>query len=275
MKLALCNEVIREMTFPEQCAFAAAVGYDGLELAPFTLDSEPHDLSTEERRAIRSEANAAGLEIVSLHWLLVAPTGLSITHEDPAVRTRTVDVMRRLVDLCAELGGSVLVHGSPLQRKLEADAEAEGRKRALECFAAAAEAAEAAGVSYCVEALSTRETNFINNLAEVDEILTEVDSPALRTMIDCSASAASEAESLPALLDRWLPTGKIVHLQANDPNRRGPGEGELAFAPILAALRRHGYDRAIAVEPFIYEPSGAACAARAAGYLRGLMEGQP
>ena len=37
MKLSLCNEVVREMAFPQQCAFAAAVGYEALEIAPFTL----------------------------------------------------------------------------------------------------------------------------------------------------------------------------------------------------------------------------------------------
>ena len=33
-------------------------------------------------------------------------------------------------------------------------------------------------------------------------------------------------------------------------NRRGPGQGSDAFAPVFAALRRHGWDRTVAVEPF-------------------------
>ena len=32
MRIALCNEVIRELPFERQCAFARAVGYDGLEI---------------------------------------------------------------------------------------------------------------------------------------------------------------------------------------------------------------------------------------------------
>jgi len=39
MIIALCNEVLAEMPFERQCEFAAATGYDGLELAPFTLSS--------------------------------------------------------------------------------------------------------------------------------------------------------------------------------------------------------------------------------------------
>jgi D-psicose/D-tagatose/L-ribulose 3-epimerase len=93
-------------------------------------------------------------------------------------------------------------------------------------------------------------------------------------MIDCSAAALAEVETVPALIERWLPTGLIAHIHANDPNRRGPGQGDLAFAPILAALGRAGYAGTIGVEPFIYEPDGPAAAARAAGYLRGLAEGR-
>ena len=100
----------------------------------------------------------------------------------------------------------------------------------------------------------------------------EIDRPALRTMIDCSAAGASEQVSVPELIDRWLPTGLVAHIQVNDPNRRAPGQGEMRFAPIFAALKRQGYDRTVSVEPFDYVPDGAGSAAFAAGYLRGIRE---
>jgi sugar phosphate isomerase/epimerase len=81
-----------------------------------------------------------------------------------------------------------------------------------------------------------------------------------------------EEVPLGAVIDRWLPTGRIAHVQVNDPNRRGPGEGELPFAPVFAALRRNGYAGVVAVEPFKYLPDGQACAARAIGYVRGILE---
>ena len=40
MKLSLCNEVIRELSFERQCALAASLGYRGLELAPFTFGDD-------------------------------------------------------------------------------------------------------------------------------------------------------------------------------------------------------------------------------------------
>jgi sugar phosphate isomerase/epimerase len=273
MRIALCNEVLQPMPFAQQCAWAAAVGYDGLEVAPFTLSDEPHLMIAQERAAIRRAAADAGVAITGLHWLLLTPKGLSITSPDDAVRARTVEVMRRLVDFCADVGGKVLVHGSPGQRAIPAgETRDTAIARARDAFARVADDAQRAGVVYCIEPLATTETPVINTIAEAAAIVDAIGSPALRTMVDCAAAGRMEEGPLAAVLDRWLPTGRIAHIQLNDPNRRGPGEGELKFAPILAALTRNGYDGVVAVEPFKYVPDGQASAARSLGYLRGILE---
>lgn len=272
MKFALCNEVIAEMAFPAQCEFAAALGYDGLEVAPFTLSDAPHEPGAVDIVATRRAARDAGIEIASLHWLLVAPAGLSITDPDNAVRARTVEVMRRLIDLCGELGGKILVHGSPLQRRLTAGDEDGARRRALDCFAAVADEAKAAGVTYCIEALAPEDADFINRIGEAAEMVDAIASPHVRTMLDCCATARLDEDTPGELIGRWLPSGHLAHVQVNDGNGRGPGQGALSFTPILAALQRHGYDGTVAVEPFDYHPDGRAAAARAIGYLRGIEE---
>jgi D-psicose/D-tagatose/L-ribulose 3-epimerase len=274
MKIALCNEVLREMEFSAQCDYAAALGYDGLEVAPFTVSDEPHLLSADARAKLRRAVADAGIVVTGLHWLLVTPSGLSLNGPDASARQRTLDVMRRLVDLCAELGGSVLVHGSPGQRSVaQGDDAAVAWGRACETFAAVADASGKAGVTYCVEPLSLRETNFINTLEDAARMVKAVGHPAFRTMIDTSAASLSEAEPVADLIERWLPTGLVAHVQVNDRNRRGPGEGKDRFGPVFAALERNGYDRVVAIEPFVYEPDGAACAARAIGYVRGVLDG--
>lgn len=273
MKLSLCNEVVAALPFDRQCVLAAELGYDGLEVAPFTFGDEPHRMSAEVRSGIRRAAAESGVRISGLHWLLVKPSGLSLTSPDAAVRARTVDVLKRLVGLCAELEGEVLVHGSPAQRRLPEGPGADAaRGWAIDALAAVGEAAASAGVVHCLEPLSPRETNFVNRVAEAAEIVTAIASPGLRTMIDCSAAGLAETESVPELIDRWLPTGLVAHVQVNDKNRRGPGQGEERFAPILAALARNRYAGWVAVEPFDYVPDGPGSAARAAGYLRGIEE---
>ncbi len=273
MKIALCNEVFGAMPLERQCELAAQFGYDGLEIAPFTLAETPDRIDHAEAARIRKVVESFGLVVTGLHWLLVKPSGLSLTDPSAAVRTRTLDVVSRLVSLCAELGGTVLVHGSPKQRQVAAgETHAVARARLRDFLADAARLAEAHGVVYCLEPLSAKETELVNTVAQAAEIIREVDSPALRTMIDCSAAGQSEAVSLPELIDFWMPTGLIGHVQVNDPNRRGPGQGEMRFAPIFAALERNGYDGTVAVEPFDYVPDGPGVAAFAGGYIRGLRE---
>lgn len=272
MRISLCNEVLAGLPFAAQCALAAELGYDGLEIAPFTLSDDPLSLSASERRVIRRAVEEAGLAVTGLHWLLVTPKGLSITDTDPAVRRRTRDMMQGLCELCADLGGRYLVHGSPAQRQLpDRDIHA-AKGYALEAFRYAARAAEKAGVTYCIEPLSRRETNFINTVAEAIGVVEGIGSNSFRTMIDCSAAGLAEQESVPELIARWMPSGLIAHIQVNDPNRKGPGQGEMDFVPIIVALKKHGYAGDLGVEPFIYEPDGPGVAAHSVRFLRNLLE---
>lgn len=278
MKFALCNEVLQPLSFSQQCKLAADLSYEGLEVAPFTLAEDPMTLTDADAASFRRIAGDHGIAIVGLHWLLVAPAGLSIVSADAALRRRTADVMQRLAELCALMGGSYLVHGSPKQRKVpEGSTREQALERARECLAAAGAAAARCGVTYCLEPLSRRETDLFNTVEEAAALVRDVNLPSLRTMIDCSAAGQTEAEPVHALMERWLPSGLIGHVQVNDPNRRGPGQGSLDFGPILAVLdrmeRAGHFPGIVAVEPFDYVPDGPGCAARAIGYLQGVMQG--
>ncbi len=275
MRIALCNEVLMPLAFARQCALAAELGYDGLEIAPFTLGTGVLRSGTSQRARWRRAAADAGIGIVGLHWLLVQPQGLSITSADGAQRDRTLSTMRSLIDLCADLGGTVMVHGSPAQRRLVAGDELAAVQRGIDALARVAEHAERAGVIYCIEPLASTQTDFINTVQQAVDIVRAIGKPALRTMLDCSAAALEEVEAPAALLEHWLPSGLLAHVQLNDPNLRGPGQGALQFGPIMAMLRRHGYGGWVSVEPFEYQPDGPTCAARAIGYVRGLLEALP
>jgi len=91
-------------------------------------------------------------------------------------------------------------------------------------------------------------------------------------MVDTLAASLMESESVADAIRRWMPTGMVAHVQFNDRNRKGPGQGDDKFAPVLQALRDTGYDGWVAMEPFVYEPDGATCAARMIGYVQGLLE---
>jgi len=269
VQLSLCNEVIRELPFDRQCALAAGLGYSGLEVAPFTFGDEGWRMPPAKRAEVRRACSDAGLQVSGLHWLLAAPAGLSITTADRTVWQSSVDVLRGSIELCAELGGAYLVHGSPAQRRVSDPADA---RRAEEAWALAAEAAQKAGVVYCLEALAKPDCNLVNTLAEAVAVVKRIGNPAFRTMIDTLAASLMEPEPVADAIHRLMATGFMAHIQLNDRNKRGPGQGADKFAPVVRALRETGYDGWIAMEPFVYEPDGATCAARMIGYVTGLLE---
>jgi sugar phosphate isomerase/epimerase len=269
VRLSLCNEVIRDLPFERQCALAAGLGYRGLEVALFTFGDEAWRMPTAKRADIRNTCRAAGIEVSGLHWLLAAPAGLSIATADRAVWQNSVDVLRASIDICAELGGSYLVHGSPAQRRV---ADGDDGKRVEEAWAIAATEAQKAGVTYCLEPLAKPDCNYVNTLAEASAVVQRIGNPALRSMVDTLAATLMESEPVADVIRRWMPTGMVAHVQFNDRNRKGPGQGDDKFAPVLHALKDTGYDGWVAMEPFIYEPDGATCAARMIGYVQGLLE---
>ena len=277
MKFALCNEVLQPLPFAEQCKVAAALGYDGLEVAPFTLADNPMDISDAQAIGFQRVAADHGLQIFGLHWLLVAPAGLSIVSDDETLRLKTTAVMQRMVELCSLMGGTYLVHGSPKQRSVPpGQTHAVALDRARDCLTQAVLRAEACGVIYCIEPLSAKETDLLNTVAQAAELVEQIASPAFKTMIDCSAAGQTETEPVADLMARWMPTGHIAHVQVNDPNRRGPGQGEMRFVPIMKTLLQMQaaghYPGIVAMEPFDYVPDGMGSAAHAIAYLRGILE---
>ena len=273
MKLALCNEVLRHLPFEAQCRVAAALGCSGLELAPFTLADDPSTLGESDARRLRSIAADHGLVIASLHWLMVKPEGLSISSADPALHARSVAFLEHLIGFAAACGAAVLVHGSPQQRSpAPGQSIADALARSVAAWAALAPAAERHRIVYCVEPLARAETPVLNTVAEAAALVDRIGSPALRTMFDLSAASQSESAAPAEVLARFIASGHIAHVQLNDRNRRGPGQGDTPVAPVLRALHGAGYRGWVALEPFDYHPDPLACAAASAGYVRGIWE---
>ena len=272
-RLALCNEVLAPWEFERQCAYASALGYRALEVAPYTLAEDPTTISDAQAARWAAIARDHGLEICGLHWLLVAPQGLSISSPDAGVRKRTGAVIARLIELCAQLGGRYLVHGSPAQRNPQpGQAVDSALAHATEAWVAAGERAGRLGLHYCIEPLAREQTAVLNTLAEAVAIVESAALPGLKTMLDTSSAGVTETLPLPELIERWWPSGHLVHVQFNDRSRRGPGQGKDRFGPILAALARQGYAGWLAMEPYDYRPDGPGCAAFSIGHVRGLLQ---
>jgi sugar phosphate isomerase/epimerase len=157
-----------------------------------------------------------------------------------------------LARLCRDLGGKLLVFGSPQQRNLAPGmSRQQGMDYAAEVFRTAVGRIEELGVTLAVEPLGPAEGNFLLTAADAVELIDRVGSPHCRLHLDCKAMS-SEATPVPELIRKYAPY--LVHFHANDPNRQGPGFGELDFGPIFAALAAVNYRGWVSVEVFDYSP---------------------
>ena len=267
MRFALCNEMFEERPLPEVCAAAKRLGYDGIEIAPFTLAPSADAVTAEQRRETRQIIEDHGLETVGLHWLFLGPEGLHLTSLDDAVWARTRDYLLALVDLCAELGGKVLVLGSPKQRSLRDGQTSEGAwRRALDAFQSVMPRAAECGVALCIEPLAPTETDFVTTVEEGLRMVRDVDHPNFKVHLDVKAMC-SEARPVADVI-RSVPPDAIGHFHVNDANLYGPGMGDVDYAPIAEAIREVGWDRWLSVEVFKYDPDPETIARRSIEHLR-------
>jgi sugar phosphate isomerase/epimerase len=266
MRFAICNETFQDWPLDRACAFAAECGYEGIEIAPFTLAARAGDITSRQREEVCRIVRAARLEVVGLHWLLAKTESFHLTSSDLEVRKRTADYFIELVRLCGDLGGRVMVLGSPQQRNLaEGLTKAQGMEHAAEVVAAMVPELEARGVVLALEPLGPQETNFLLTAADAVELIERIGSPQVRLHLDCKAMA-TEATPIVDLIRQYRPW--LTHFHANDPNRQGPGFGTLDFVPIFRALDEVKYDGWVSVEVFDYTAGIERLARESIEYMR-------
>ena len=266
MKYAICNETFEGWDHARICARIAELGYTGLEMAPFTLASRITDVTAPRRAELRRQAESVGVTIIGLHWLLAKTEGFHLTSADAAVRQRTGEYLAELARAAADLGGDILVLGSPLQRNIpEGHNRAGAEDFALDTLQHCLPALEASRVYLCLEPLTPAETNFLNTAAEGVALIRRLGHPFVKLHLDVKAMSA-EAAPTPDVIraNREF----LHHFHANDPNKRGPGFGKTDFKPIFRALHDVKYTGWVSVEVFDYSPDPDTIARESMRYMR-------
>jgi len=265
-RMAICNETFQDWPFAKALALAAECGYEGIEIAPFTISNYVTEISAAKRKEIRRQAASAGLEVVGLHWLLAKTKGFHLTSPDETVRRKTIQYLRALAHCCADLGGKLLVFGSPKERNLLPGVNRRNAMQyASQVFRAVLPVLEETDVTLAVEPLSPKITTFLSTAAEAVELIKLVDSPRCRLILDCNAMA-TESKPIADLIRQHR--SLLVHFHANDPNLQGPGFGKLDFVPIFKALCEIDYRGWVSVEVFDYTPGSQRLARQSIEYMR-------
>ena len=268
MRFAICNELFSGWSLPTVLHYVAELGYEGLELAPYSLGAPVGELSAAWRREARQEAKRAGVQFVGLHWLLAETQGLHLTHPETEVRQRTASYLVDLAQLTADLGGHVMVFGSPQQRSLlpgvtHEQAEEYAEDTLIRCLPRL----QSLAVALCLEPLGRDDTDFINTASDAIRIIRTLDHPSLRLHLDMKAMI-DEGRPLPEIIREGA--SYIAHFHAND-GRGGPGFGALDFAPILGTLLEVGYDGYVSVEVFDFSLGPRAIAGGSIANLRAAL----
>ena len=267
MKYAICNETFENWDHQRVCRVAAQTGYTGLELAPFTLAPLITDVSAEPPPGTPArQAEAEGLSIIGLHWLLAKTQGFMLTSPEAGVRQHTGLYLAELVRACRDFGGEVLVLGSPLQRKIppgHTREQAEGF--AADSIRHAVAELEKSQVYLCLEPLAPAESDFLQTAAEGLHMRDLIGHPRVQLHLDVKAMS-SEAKPVPAVIREFAPW--MRHFHANDANRRGPGFGDVDFVPIFQALKDVKYQGWVSVEVFDYSPDPETIARESIRYMK-------
>lgn len=270
VRLAICNEMFEGWEIERVCSFVRGVGYEGLEIAPFSLHEDVRRMPRELRARIRRALDGAGLACAGLHWLLTKPPGLHIGSPNEAVRRETAEYLVALAEFCAELGGRDMVFGSPKSRDVpEGEDPAAWRARSVETIRWAAESLPALGVAIGMEPLARSISNFLNTAEDVRAFVAEVDHPSVRLTLDCYSMG-----------DEVVPRARIIretanaclHVHANDTTKREPGTGELDFDEVVLALREIGYGGWISLEVFEVEPDAETIARHGYAVMREALD---
>ena len=274
IKLGICNETFKDENkfwpLRKVMEYISRVGYQGIEIAPFTLAPSVEDISSAKREEIRLLSHDYGLEVIGLHWLLASPSGLSISSSDREVRHRTINYLKKLIDFCSDIGGKILVFGSPKQRSIEKNSSyEETRKRAKEVFISSLDKAEERGVIICLEPLARRETDFINTAEEAVFLIKEINHPNFKLHLDVKAVSDGK-KSIPEIIKKNK--DYLFHFHANDANGLGPGFGETDFEPIIKVLKEIKYSGFISVEVFDISPGQKKIAEESLAYLKKVLQ---
>ena len=270
VRFGSCNEMFEGWELSRQFGFLRECGYEGVELAPFTIAKDVTDVPATRRREVAALAKEHGMEIIGLHWLLVGPEGMYVTHMDQAIRRRTTDYLKELMRFCADVDGKVLVFGSPKQRNLLPGVTREqARAWLIEAFEAALPVAEQVEVTLCLEPLPAPECDFITSTGEAIEVIDAIKHPRLRLVLDVKSMSGEErvtGSSIPDTIRRVAPY--VAHVQANDANLGYPGSGDIDFVPIFRTLKDVGYDGFVSVEVFDFTPGPETIARKSLEYMQ-------
>ena len=250
---AMCNEAFEKWPFADACRAIRQAGYTGIEIAPFTLAENPARDQRRPRAASTAIMQSEGLAFVGLHWLMVSPKGLHVTTPDAALRARSWDHIRYLIDLCADLGpDGVMVFGSPAPAFHHRRTDARGGYPPLRRRTGRGGAAGRSRGRHHPGGSAARQPVRRGADAGRGRRHRARDRQPGGPHHVRRAQRGGRSEPHAVLVDRYFDL--IRHVHVNELDGRHCGTGSYDFRPLFEILRRRAYSGWVSLEAFDFSP---------------------
>ncbi|OWK47214.1 sugar phosphate isomerase/epimerase family protein [Fimbriiglobus ruber] len=237
---------------------AAELGFDAVEVFPPGPDAaelgELKSILADNKLSLAAVGTGAG-------WV---KHKLTLTHPDPATRSKARAFVRATVDAAGAFGAPAII-GS-MQGRWGDDVSRETALGWLgEAVAELGEHARQYGTFLIYEPLNRYETNLVNTVADGVAFLTGAGAMNAKLLADLFHMNIEEVNVPDAIR---AGAGAIGHVHFVDSTRRPAGSGHTDFAPITAALKDIGYSGYLSAEALPYPDSKAAARATIEAYRR-------
>jgi len=271
MKLSICNEMFEGWSLAKTFRYVKQLGYDGIEIAPFTIAGSVEKVSKEKRNEMRKEANENKLEVVGTHWVLVTTDkNLNLFNKTGETNKEAINYLKEVVKFTAEIGGKIVVFGSPKQRSVPSrEIFNQAWNSAVLAFKEIGDFAKDEGVTVCIEPLSREQTNFINNVREANRFIEEVNHENIKLILDVRSMCDEKRP-----FNDIIAEGKrnLKHFHSNDCNGYIPGSGSADYKQIVQGLLEVGYSGYLSVEVFDFKPDPETIATKSLENLRKFLK---
>jgi len=242
MKLSCQEGLAPGKTFGEKLRNLEAYGFEGVELAGAHLNDETG--LAECRAALKDSPMQASS--------ICGGFEAEMVHPDPQRRQVCADVLKRYIDLAAELGATGPISVPIFNRnarvpdmspwKTQHEAEIELLRHVLEDLA---RYAEGTGACLLLEPLNRYESNSLRDVEEAAELCRAVGGSGVRVMADffhMHIEQPNTPKSFAAIAD------VLGHVHLADNTRKEPGTGDIDFTAAFKVLKEVGFDGYMAFE---------------------------
>lgn len=231
----------------------ADLGYDAVEIAV----EDPQLIDTDK---IRAELEKNGLSVIVCGAF---GTSRDLTSDDPELQRNSLIYIEECLKIARELGSAFFagpMYSAVGKARMIPKEEREVEwSRAVENLRTVCEIASSMGLEIALEPLNRFESDLVNNVDDVLQMIEDINHPAAKICLDMFHMNIEERD--PGLAIRKA-GDKLLHVQVSENYRGTPGSGNASWNEYRKALEAIDYKGVVSIESFTPENkelAGAVC----------------